>query len=752
MHISDIGVQNFRKLKNTFIDLNRERTLLVGANNSGKTSCIDALQLFLTEKKNEFAATDFTISNWSELIEIGEKCLISSGSIEEERNSFYNLLPSIDLWLEVSLDEIHLVDHILPSLKWDGGKLGIRFRFEPREYEKLIEEYVKTKNEAVNLIKKIRDKKTKVEDGDKEEFSLWPKNLKEFLEDKNNLGKHFCIKSYPLNPKAIELENYLPEELDQEVESYESDPLRGLIKVDVINAQRGFSDPKTNSVVMQNGGGELKTLSHQFREYYASHIDPSNNPNEEDVEALSAIDQAQSAFNDKIKNGFKSPLKELEKIGYPGFTDPKITLSCKVNPIDGLNHSSAIQFDVIKLDESYDLKLPEKYNGLGYQNLISMVFRLMRYRDRWMRVGKVSIESREKLNRIEPIHLVLIEEPEAHLHAQVKQVFIRKAYEVLRNHPDLKKSKKFATQLIVSTHSSHITHEVEYSDLRYFKRFIPDEKVGVPYSKMVSMGNVFGTKDKTRRFVSRYLKSVHSDLFFADGIILVEGAAERMLMPHFIKNNFKELTECYLTILEVGGAHAHTLKPIIEKIGVPTLIITDLDSQDSNGKSTLPLIGGGQLTNNDTLKNWCPEVTHIDCLARLPSTKKVRGNVRVSYQKLEQISFNGEIIGVVPYTFEDSLVFENLEVFKDFGGKGMAKKFYECIRDEQSSEFQTVFFDIIKSNSKKADFALEVLYNIPPENLNTPNYIQEGLRWLFNELKSENLKKITKESKGCENE
>lgn len=42
---------------------------------------------------------------------------------------------------------------------------------------------------------------------------------------------------------------------------------------------------------------------------------------------------------------------------------------------------------------------------------------------------------------IEPLHLVLIEEPEAHLHMQVQQVFIRKAYSVLRNHEKLGKKR-----------------------------------------------------------------------------------------------------------------------------------------------------------------------------------------------------------------------------------------------------------------------------------------------------------------------
>ena len=59
----------------------------------------------------------------------------------------------------------------------------------------------------------------------------------------------------------------------------------------------------------------------------------------------------------------------------------------KVKPIDSLNHATVVQFDVIKnknpeLDSP--LRLPEKYNGLGYQNLISMVFMLIRFRDEWI--------------------------------------------------------------------------------------------------------------------------------------------------------------------------------------------------------------------------------------------------------------------------------------------------------------------------------------------------------------------------------
>ena len=85
-------------------------------------------------------------------------------------------------------------------------------------------------------------------------------------------------------------------------------------------------------------------------------------------------------------------------------------------------------------ESSVDLSLPEDSNGLGYQNLVSMVFRLMSARDAWMRVGKAALATTEtEETLIPPLHLVLIEEPEAYLHPQVQQIFIRQAYKILRN-------------------------------------------------------------------------------------------------------------------------------------------------------------------------------------------------------------------------------------------------------------------------------------------------------------------------------
>ena len=143
-----------------------------------------------------------------------------------------------------------------------------------------------------------------------------------------------------------------------------------------------------------------------------------------------------------------------------------------------------------------------------------MVFNLIRFRDEWMRVGKAAKPQETKDAAIEPLHLVLVEEPEAHLHAQVQQVFIKKAYKVLQSHAALANSS-FSTQMVVSTHSSHIAHELDFSCLRYFRREPATENEKIPTATVVNLSQTFGDHDGTSKFATRYLRTTHCDLFFA---------------------------------------------------------------------------------------------------------------------------------------------------------------------------------------------------------------------------------------------
>src|SRR5262249_12189820 len=205
-----------------------------------------------------------------------------------------------------------------------------------------------------------------------------------------------------------------------------------------ISAQRGFGyygaadEFGDDGSEIKPGAAGRRRLSEQLRRYYDHHLDPQEKPVGEDLAALKAIEDAQKAFDARLKEGLTAALTEMEKLGYPGVTDPKLHISTRLRPVDGLKHSAAGQYVVQAAagEVVRDLRLPEDSNGLGYQNLISMVFRLMSFRDAWLRVGKAQAKAAESDSIVEPLHLVLIEEPEAHLHTQVQQVFIRQAYKI----------------------------------------------------------------------------------------------------------------------------------------------------------------------------------------------------------------------------------------------------------------------------------------------------------------------------------
>jgi len=733
MRIEHFVIQNFRKLKCCRIELGEKETLFVGANNSGKTSAMDALMLFLKQtSRKKIATTDFTLSNWAAINQIGNDWIKNSTSettiADLSREHWEPYMPELDIWITVEEEQIHYVSHILPTLDWEGGLLGVRIVFEPQGIESLYQRFMA----AYSAAKKTMEAK-KAESGTPSSLSLWPKNMQEFLEKELHLN--FKMQAYILDPAKTSQDS--PQELPQGSLPLEGDPFAGLFKIDIINAQRGFSDPGSEESESIND----RRLSAQLRKYFDKHLDPTDMPDENDIEALEAIETARTAFDEKLKMSFQPALSELEGLNYPGFTNPSIELSSRVKPLDGLNHDSAVRFSVNRPEPgSTPLTLPEKYNGLGYQNLISMVFKLIRFRDEWMRVKKSGKRESDGDRIIEPLHLVLIEEPEAHLHAQVQQVFIKKAYNVLRNHSDLGTSSSFSTQLVLSTHSSHIAHEIDFASLRYFRRKPAESIHDVPCATVANLSNVFGGDDETSKFAIRYLKTTHCDLFFADAAILVEGPAERMLVPHFIRSKFQQLDSSYLTILEIGGSHAHRLRPLVEAMELLTLVVTDLDSiEETSLSKVLPEKNKNYRTRNSTIKEWVPGKTDLDKVLSTTNEEKIapNGNVRVAYQCPITLKLDSQKdVEAIPYTFEDALVLENLEFFKNRSDdNGLMKKMCEAAKRSTISETCKDMYEALKSGDK-AEMALDLLYIKDPEMINPPQYIREGLEWLQGKLQN----------------
>jgi predicted ATP-dependent endonuclease of OLD family len=751
MRIQFIEIQNFRKLKSIRVDFTRDTTVLVGPNNSGKTSAIAAMQHFLVDQ-NRFAPDDFTASNWRRINQVGINWEAQSSLPSPPApatKDWDDLLPSMDIWLYVENDEIHHVSQLVPTLDWEGGLLGVRLRLEPKDIGELHTQYLAAIRKAKETIESVP------QNGDSPQAPpLWPRNIRDFLD--RRLRALFAIRAYPLDAvKHMAPKNGMaqPQPLPEGSEPIEGDPLRRLIRIDIISAHREFAD--VNSFKTRSDGGDAREyrdprrLSAQLRSYYDKHLDPQDSPEPSDLDALQAIRNAQTLFDEKLKLGFSAALNELENLGYPGVANPKLTIATKIRLTDGLNHDSAIQYDLAPADGdagAVPLRLPEDYNGLGYQNLISIAFKLMSFRDDWMQVGKAMQAGSPAAGEAffpPPLHLVLIEEPEAHLHAQVQQVFIRQAYRLLRAHSELGTNPKLMTQLVVSTHSSHIAHECEFASLRYFRRFPPSTPGGVPIATVVNLSEVFGDPTDTQRFITRYLKATHCDLFFADAAIFVEGPAERILLPQFMRSEFPGLRQRYITVLEIGGSHAHRLRPLVEHLGITTLVITDLDAAESPaGAAVLPQRGKGYVTRNATISGWHPANEALDTLLDTKKEAKTKQYdpffaVRVAYQHGLQVQLdNAPAVEVLPYTFEDALVFENLDVFRNLVGDGTIKRFRGAIQQSTSAdELAAKLFDIV-GNLKKAEFALDLLFvQQEPWPLKAPTYIRDGLEWLHQQLR-----------------
>jgi predicted ATP-dependent endonuclease of OLD family len=762
MHIQHVEIGNFRKLQAVRVDFSETTTIFVGANNSGKTSAMVALRQFLVDRYS-FSVNDFTLTHWPTIDAAGAQWEAPPAEPPARPFDWGSVCPYLDVWLNVPTEEIHYVQKLLPTLDWNGEHIGVRLRLEPKDPAVLRQEYVTARDAAALVMAKAAEAPASAEISASAEaatalvtavvetpastFALWPLSLMNFLS--RRLSSSFEVRTYILDPKGLkdpEKGEAQPQALPAESEPIEGDPFKGLIRIDEISAQRGFghagSMRPTRDDVEDDEPRGGKKLSSQLRSYFTQHLDPFDKPEPKDFRALQALHAAQIEFEARLVVCFGDALKELEEIGYPGVTDPKLTITSSIKPVESLNHGSAVQYEIPTFPggETTSHRLPEESNGLGYQNLVSIVFALMSFRDKWMKVGKAGIAVTPDDVLIPPLHLVLIEEPEAHLHAQVQQVFITQAYAVLRKHDKLKDSMDLRTQLIVSTHSSHLAHEAEFASLRYFRRLAAPKKPGaVPISTVVNLSKFFNDQDQTDRFVKRYLKATHCDLFFADGAVLVEGPAERILVPHFVRERsaYAFLRSRYIAWLEIGGSHAHRLRTLLEHLGLTTLIITDIDAKDAmSRKSVVPERNAGQHSRNETLRGWIPGEQSLDSLLDAKPEDKIKtdvsGNaIRVAYQQPVMMIFKAAPEAeALPNTFEDALVYENLDLFSALEGNGLITKFRDALGSAHDIRaLANEMFDAL-AKGEKAQFALDLLYSENIAELKVPTYIHDGLDWL----------------------
>lgn len=163
------------------------------------------------------------------------------------------------------------------------------------------------------------------------------------------------------------------------------------------------------------------------------------------------------------------------------------------------------------------------------------------------------------------IKLCLVEEEEAHLHPQAQM----KVLETIQ--------KQKGTQFIITTHSPNLASKVELSEDDLNQVVICKE------GKVFPMGPTYTQLDKDDyEFLDHFLDVTKANLFFAKGIILVEGWAEEIILPAIAHGMGKDLTAHEVSIINVGStAYMRYAKIFMrqnqDSMGCKVAIVTDLD-------------------------------------------------------------------------------------------------------------------------------------------------------------------------------
>ena len=489
-------------------------------------------------------------------------------------------------------------------------------------------------------------------------------------------------------------------------------------------------------------------MSKRLSRFYRRNLEKQ----EDNYDALRALSESESSLNDHLARVFEPTLRSLSELGYPGLSNPRLLIKSALNPaiLMNSNDDGTKVYYVLNSEDEDQIILPDRYNGLGFKNLIYMVVELLDRHAQWMDVEE---------NR-PPLHFIFIEEPEVHLHAQLQQVFIRKVIDIVKIDGD--DALSYMSQFVVTTHSPHILYERGFRPVRYFRRSVP---VDHQISEVLNLSAFYADTDRsTRDFLERYLKLTHCDLFFADAAVLVEGNVERLLIAQMIEKTAPRLKSACLSVLEVGGAFGYRFRSLIEFLGLTALIVTDLDSvsampvaaagqvtagvgdeaaeeaDDEEGDSpagkACPVQEAGALTSNQTLIQWLPRQTTIaELLAATPeqrtqlSTDTSSALIRVAYQNANEITWRGSSLSLAGRTLEEAFALENL--LWSQGRERSDLKLRIARNDNKTlADLADCIHRRVKGSAfKKTDFALALLAQDPASWI-VPCYIEEGLKWL----------------------
>jgi hypothetical protein len=337
----------------------------------------------------------------------------------------------------------------------------------------------------------------------------------------------------------------------------------------------------------------------------------------------------------------------------------------------------------------------------------------------------------------------------------MQYIFIKNIKNILKEACDGKDeegAKKFQLQTLITSHSSHITSESKFDDIKYF--FKLDNKNEVIAKNLKDLKSIYGNEEvEYFKFLKQYLTLHRAELFFADKAIFIEGDTERILLPAMMKKIDQEdknnrdktlpLLSQNISIIEVG-AYSHIFEKFFDFIGLKSLIITDIDCAKDDRTKCRVDDANAKLTTNASLPFFYSEKTDLIYYRNLPfGSKQLRkdsnskkwiisndGHICVVYQIKEKNAKGEEYCA---RSFEDAFFHLNRQFIVDnkskFKSLSHISYFEDTVKDSYDLANECV--------DKKPSLAIEILLNSKADGNNNefsnwqiPTYIKEGLSWL----------------------